>query len=237
MEKCYTIREFLLSLRNEYLQNQKALNHLKNYIMIMNKKVENFRLSIGEEEIIVYIKRREITLDRILNRCLKKNNKEIKELIYNSEEFLSLKNLRIYPSEISTFEKEVKLILETPFVQKATLNSVSFKTEDYSINFGINIEGIKIYESKYEKFDSMLEYNAFKDILSINRFNKEFSNTDIDELLDIKIPSTVLQNYHKELLEQLESKPLRTSEFEPFKKADFKFEEYTTKLSLVKVKK
>ena len=103
MEKCYTIREFLLSLRNEYLQNQKALNHLKNYIMIMNKKVENFRLSIGEEEIIAYIKRREIALDRILNRCLKKNNKEIKELIYNSEEFLSLKNLRIYPSEISTF--------------------------------------------------------------------------------------------------------------------------------------
>lgn len=240
MEKqYYTVREIILSLRSEYLKNQEALNHLKSYLTIQDKNVKKFRLGIGNrenEEIVAYLEKRGNLLDSILKSFIQDYIKEEKEHVHDSEILFFSKSLRISLTKTPLFKKEAKMIFETPFVQKVTLNSISLTGEDYNINFWINPEGIKIYKSELDTFDSLLEYNASKDILSIKGSNKMISSMNVSKLLEMKIPAMILKNYHKELLEQLGNKPLYAEVFSPCKRADFKFEEQENKLLLVKTR-
>lgn len=240
MEKqYYAVREIILGLRSEYLKNQEALNHLKSYLAIQDENVKEFRLGIGDkekEEIVAYLEKRGSLLDSILKKFIQNYIKEEKEQVHNSEILFFSKSLKISLTKTPLFKKEVKLIFESPFVQKVTLNSILLTGEDYNIHFGINPQGIKIYKSELGTFDSLLEYNASKDILSFNRFDKLFSSMDVSKLLEMKIPSMILKNYHKELVEQLGNKPLYAEVFSPCKRADFKFEEQENKLLLVKTR-
>lgn len=238
MEKqYYTVREIILGLREEYIKNQKALEHLKNYMTLVNREIEDFRITIGnkeDEELIARFQKRGNILQRVIKTIMDDYVIEEEEAFHDNEALFYSKNLMINDTRKPEFKEAVEKIFRSPFVEKIGIHSIFLTGKGFDASFGINENGIKLYKTRVTELESVLEYSAPTDTLLVKSGKYSISNANLTGLLDLKVPCMVFKNYHKELIDKNGNKTLYAEVFHPCLKAKFTFHEQSGQILLVK---
>lgn len=238
MEKqYYTVREIILGLREEYIKNQKELEELKKCIVIRNEEVKSFTFEIGnekEQEIIVRLQKRGNLLQRFIQCIMDEYVIEETECIYNNEKYFRSKNLKVDRNKIVDFQNGRKQVFANPFVEKIKLSPISLTGKGFDVGFWVDQKGIKLYKNKMMTLESMLEYSANTDTLSLKSGSMCASSSNLSSILNIQVPCMVFKNYHKEAIDRNSGKELYTEVFAPCQKASFTFNETQSGIVLVK---
>lgn len=225
--KNYYFKEVLFGLRKYYLEHQKQLNILKQYVTLDDEMVNDYYFWVSQG---VLLFDREINGVK-LTEYLKKHKEILNfntESICNkiNEDYVVENSFYNSPTIIDKpkFNKQAKLILESNFVKGNIKNNVidnSIKmftsTEQISIDLPI---GISAY------------YFAYNDSLHISSL--EINPRFIEILMNSEIKSDCLNDYQNQILKQTKEINLEIPKSINNKSNEFLIEEENLKVYLIK---
>ena len=204
-KKFYSAKDIIIGSRQEYLENEKYLKPLRDLCDSYDKNINDFYFYINKTK----DKKTEILCNSIEN--LKTFRGIILYLMKNYYNEVDIKCINkngryTIDSNYSVFIKDgcmeqfstiASKILDSDFANNIE-NINAYKKNEYSIYITPSKINIATYDDGYIVY---FNYNPRKDCININSNKKIFfDESTIDYFLDLQIPSSVLSDYQKRII-------------------------------------
>ncbi len=240
-ENYYLFSDILFALRKEYLENQKRIKVLKNYIAYDAKKIEDFNFSLLTNkralELIVDIEKRQ-------NRLMKKINmlrKKFGVFIYPAYDTKIVKRdgkydfynqdlgLKIKRGQEDNFTRQIKKIKNSNFVKEMGSQYTSRVVNSLESALNITYNFINLYIQEGYLADVSCEYYAPKDeIVLVGSRRRLLNKDDLTRMLNTRCRKDSLSDYQRAIVdsEDMSSKAIDiVGEAENVVKARFAIDE------------
>ena len=225
----YLFKDILFALREEYLKNEELLEQLRNYVLVLDKKVCGYDFSLSQysvlkkPELIIEIEKQQSRIEKFVENFIKqfgydkKNNSLI--LFSNNGDAFVQDSLNLVISNSSScnnsksFYESVKEILNNQFSLNIYSTFMNFEDEtDLISRLNTTQEGIELFwYTKSSMTQKKCLYQTKKDILS---FSSPFiSNSFIKSVLNKEVPKNILPDFHQKIIEQYnKNKPIEIND-------------------------
>ena len=214
----YTYKQILLSLREEYLKNQKRLNALKKYIQLdQSKKYDEYDFYAfcdGQDKYIeLALRERQSVIVKIIetlsNKIIGDGDKITTNIAheYNGEKrYLTLPNSKIFSvNDLNSLMADADRILGTEFVQKVT-SRIILDDKDYKLKISPSNIAVETGEGTIEYVPARFLYTPSSDQLSIMAYDDPLYLEHINNVFNTKISADLLSDYHRSIIDASTSK-------------------------------
>ena len=233
----YYLKDIILGLRKEYLNNERRLNQLKQYLVCNYEKVRDYNISSvfnGEViNLVVNIERRQSFIEKMLKSAL-----ERLELIKEKDTTIEISDTKPYIKENAfglevkqpfdnDFSRIVKKIKNDPLIYRIGNYQTAFQEKGLCYYIDINPQFMNFTVLDDETFADCC-YNAKDDdIIVRTNSDKEFGEKDLEKLFYIPVEKSKIPIYNQSVIDEALSK----DEFSIFtgtnlKKVKLKIKEY-----------
>lgn len=199
----YLFKDLLVAVRKEYLKNQMELDLLKSFVIADSKKIEMYCFSVSNENLILKYKRQKGILELVKRKmeCItgierymrfsKGQNKcQIPQKFFSD---FSIDNM-------SLFLEQADKIYTSDFMKNVILDKQYFESSLMDLSISHNYLNLM-----NEYGGDSITYNPQSDKIIFNIENRKYLKDSICKLLNQKIPSEILSDYHLNVLEKLNS--------------------------------
>ena len=209
MENTFTLKQILFALRKEYLEVEKKLKELENYVKITGE-IDDISFHIHDfstrKTIDMYLSKKQTILDKIreivgLNGIYTRGiafwmiPEEIDAACYwKRKKVCSF-------TDIDELSKSINNIIDNKFINSMRITTLN---TDNNLSLNIAASGTSLIENK-NNF-CLLDYNP--DSININTKENIITPTYIDNLLNIKFSKENFNDYYKEILDNYEEKEI-----------------------------
>ena len=223
MEEYYTLKQYLLSLREEYKYLENEMKKLKKYISFKSKKVENTKFSFTYNPEITRIDNNLYRYTLLCHFEIKRNllKRKINSILKHIDGF-DFNTSKIYESYYNINENEFKRFLynkcviikdkeicQTEVMRILNSNEFNALSCNCYIN-GINnleqyIDVTPFYIKLIKNNNALFDYRLTDDTISFdNNFKINYNN--VTELLNTKIPTNEIFDFQKEAIKKSKTK-------------------------------
>lgn len=217
--EAYSYKQILLSLREEYLKNQKRLNALKKYISLDTKKqFEEYDFYVFNEgrdkylELALTERQSAIVklIESISNKIVGDDEKKTINIAheFNGEmRYLTIPNSKNYSiNDFNSLMADADKILGCEFVQKISNPRIRLEDKDFILKINPANIAITTGEHIVDYVPARLLYTPTNDQLSIIAFDDPLYMEHINNIFNRRIPAELLGEYHRSIIEKSESK-------------------------------
>lgn len=211
MNRKYTLKHILFALREEYLELEKQLKELENYVII-NGDIDDISFRVHDfnfpKTIDIYLKKRQTLLDKIAEiigfvgiytRGVVFWNvpKEIDAACY-------WKRTKVCSiSDMEEFTKSINDILESDFVKNTYL---AIPRGDHKYSLTITSSTTTLHEKRSDF--SSISYNSKYNSININRRKNNITPDYIDNIFNITFNRGKFNDYYKSIFDNYEDKEI-----------------------------
>ena len=209
----YNIKDIILATRKDYLIIEKYLLELKKLTQHTDKSAKDYYYELSK---LPYIhKKPEVKCNIFPNPLTIKGLKEylyykllcgkgvesIRSTVYksNNDKYIIGNQYKNYIKDQKKFHEIVQLILNSEFANNINFN-VNY--ENANIKFDITPEEIFGYLNINNQDKLYYDYVAKNDSLILNSKKGNITKQNVENLLESKIPASILSAYHKELIDK-----------------------------------
>lgn len=215
MQKVYTLKQIIFSLRQEYLEIEKQLMELKSYIEIEGLQDCYFNVACSPCKMFLYLTKKKNLLDKIMIRLgTYVYGKDIHDVTFNLEErYFAGRNKKCTILEQEILRKEIDKIMQSEFVQNISANDFVYipSIESDKNSLKIDASSIQLLTSSASEYP-WFDYFPLKDEIRANFIingNRELVTAkDILKVLNLNFDSKYLNEYHLKFLEKYEEKDI-----------------------------
>lgn len=209
MNTTYSFKQILFALREEYLEVEKKLKELENYVNITGD-IDDISFYIHDfnvpETIDMYLRKKQTLLDKIrevigLSGIYTRGvafwmvPKEIEAACYwKRKKVCSI-------TDLEGFTKSINDIIKSDFVKNIRLYP-SIKKGNFDLD--TNAFGISLLESGTNRFI----YNPKKDVINVESEQSIITPNYVKDLFNIKFDSDSFSDYHKGIIDNYEEKEI-----------------------------
>lgn len=205
----YYLKEIFLGLREEYLQNELLLTKLKEYIILKDKRINDFYFylyqnqNLNTTQLWLSLEEKKKSLLTIICEYLRLSTRNSTECLVTktNPKNYNLKdnkfNIEFNKEKYRELNEDLEIILNSDFVKNMLLDY-----QDKKNNTKINLTLSKIIFATEEYWFDYFSYNKeyFSIVNTIN--SKAISSNNILNLLETKVPKEYFSNYHKQIIEK-----------------------------------
>lgn len=254
---CYTLKEIILGLHNEYLIHQQNLQELKQFCEIDEKKAIDFEFRIFQPEqknpiLLCEYSPKQNKVQKFITDFSKKTGyyiygRHTARLVTDNNQYYFLCGRLEYPVHVKynygmeeEFSKYVNSILKSEFSNNIKSQYIEDNYSDINAALTINSTMIGLYVRDNCRIPySTILYDSREDVLKFISFEEQLNKQYMETALDIAFPSEKLNEYHiNTILNNKDSKKsMIIEEFNSCNTADFDIQSKETQYVLQKVKK
>lgn len=238
MNKTYTIEEVIFALRKEYQEIERQLEKLKKYIIISNntEKFNFYFYNYDMCRIHLALTERKNWINKL---CLKLGIYDawgtvIENVSDNIEKrYYSGKKRLCTISNPEELKREIKKLQESTFAKNIASNKVVPipSIEDENKSFFIRENRIELYNRQSNNGLTFRYFSSFDGFSILNKL-KNITEEDINCILNLRIDSSYLNDYHRNILDNYEKKEIEIEEIPNTTRANLKIIEEPKKLIL-----
>lgn len=208
----YYLKDIILGLRKEYLNNERRLRQLKGYLVCDYNKVKDYDISSvfnGEVvELIINIEKRQSMIEKVLKLALERL--ELMDAKKTAIEILDTRpyikdnafGLEVRKPFVRDFSKTVRNIKSDSSIYRIGAYQTAYQEKGlcYHININPQFMDFTILD---DKTYTDCYYNAKDDDITVKtNSNKEFSETDLKRLFYMPIEKSKIPIYNQNVINE-----------------------------------